>query len=94
MSPNRDFSLGAENCVFEIDVQLDAQVGAAAARRPGPPRPTETTKAEEIPDDVGELLADGREAAGVFTATLNAQALLNYREKFPCHKDADGFTLV
>jgi len=41
----------------------------------------------------GELLHDGGDAAGVFTVTLNAGALQSYRSKFPCHRDADAFTL-
>ena len=41
----------------------------------------------------GEILLDCRSRQGTFTATFDYQALATYREKFPCHMDADGFIL-
>ncbi len=41
----------------------------------------------------GELLVDCRDQSGLFSAELDAEALQSYREKFPCHMDADEFTL-
>lgn len=42
----------------------------------------------------GELLLDAKDEAGVFTAQLGYEAMTNYRSKFPCHRDADDFTLA
>ncbi|GHD32719.1 amidohydrolase [Parahalioglobus pacificus] len=41
----------------------------------------------------GQALVDAQDKAGVFSTTLDAQALLAYRENFPCHQDADAFSL-
>ncbi len=46
-----------------------------------------------ILDAQGLPLAEPGSAAGVFSATLSAQALNGYREKFPAHLDADAFSL-
>lgn len=45
-------------------------------------------------DFFGNALVDAGDAAGVFTATLDAAALLRYREKFPAHRDADRYALI
>ncbi|MFT5483909.1 MAG: omega-amidase [Halieaceae bacterium] len=42
----------------------------------------------------GELLVDGASEDGIFSAELDGDALMTYREKFPCHLDADDFTVV
>ena len=41
----------------------------------------------------GEILLDCEDRAGVFTASLDAGALTNYRTKFPVLSDSDPFTL-
>ncbi|MEP5764972.1 MAG: amidohydrolase [Halieaceae bacterium] len=41
----------------------------------------------------GELLLDCEDQPGIFSATLDAQRMQTYRDKFPCHKDADEFRL-
>ena len=41
----------------------------------------------------GELLLDCEDRSGVFSTRLVRQDLDNYREKFPCHLDADSFVL-
>ena len=41
----------------------------------------------------GEEILQAGAAAGVFTATLDRQALEDYRRKFPAHLDADDFSL-
>ena len=41
----------------------------------------------------GEILLDCADRAGIFSATLDYAAVQTYREKFPCHRDADAFTL-
>ncbi|MDG1388887.1 MAG: amidohydrolase [Halioglobus sp.] len=41
----------------------------------------------------GELLADMLKSSGAHTVALSAQALLDYRERFPVHMDADEFIL-
>jgi predicted amidohydrolase len=41
----------------------------------------------------GELLLDAKHAPGVFRVVLNGAALRDYRERFPCHLDADEFRL-
>ncbi|WP_041523507.1 amidohydrolase [Gilvimarinus agarilyticus] len=42
----------------------------------------------------GAVLIDAADIPGVVTTPLSAQALNAYRERFPAHLDADGFTLV
>ena len=42
----------------------------------------------------GEVLLDCEDRCGTFTTTLERAALEIYREKFPCHKDADSFSLT
>jgi predicted amidohydrolase len=41
----------------------------------------------------GELLLDMRARSGIESAALDGAALRDYRESFPCHLDADEFTL-
>ena len=41
----------------------------------------------------GHCLLDAQDAAGVFTISLDWQALANYRETFPVWRDADDFLL-
>ncbi|MCW8920777.1 MAG: amidohydrolase [Sedimenticola sp.] len=41
----------------------------------------------------GEALLSAKCETGVFTQRLNHQALVNYRERFPAHLDADHFSL-
>ena len=41
----------------------------------------------------GELILDCEATSGVFTARLDFQKMDTYRRKFPCHKDADDFSL-
>ena len=41
----------------------------------------------------GKLLADMRDEDGVVQVCFNAKQLLDYRQKFPCHMDADAFSL-
>ena len=41
----------------------------------------------------GVVLVDCEDRAGLFTVTLEAERMARYREKFPCHLDADGFHL-
>jgi predicted amidohydrolase len=41
----------------------------------------------------GKLLADMRDEARVDQVCFDASHLLSYREKFPCHMDADAFDL-
>ena len=42
----------------------------------------------------GKLLADMRDEARVDQVCFDAAHLLTYREKFPCHMDADAFNLA
>ena len=42
----------------------------------------------------GELLLDCEAADAVFTTSLDAHAMHEYRRKFPYHKDADNFELL
>ena len=42
----------------------------------------------------GELLADLRDRAEVRDVTFSARELIEYRKEFPCHMDADEFTLM
>ena len=44
-------------------------------------------------DARGELLADLQDRAEVRNVTFSASALNEYRKEFPCHMDADEFTL-
>jgi predicted amidohydrolase len=44
-------------------------------------------------DSRGELLADLQDRAEVREVTFSASALIEYRKEFPCHRDADDFTL-
>lgn len=44
-------------------------------------------------DYLGNYLSSPREACGVFSATLDMAGLLEFRERFPFHLDADEFTL-
>ena len=46
-----------------------------------------------IIDYLGNYLASPGEAEGLFPATLDMTGLLEFREKFPFHLDADEFTL-
>jgi predicted amidohydrolase len=39
----------------------------------------------------GELLLDMQNDSGAARVTLDSNALLQYRENFPCHRDADRF---
>jgi predicted amidohydrolase len=41
----------------------------------------------------GRVLLDCEANSGAFTTTLEASAMNDYRRKFPCHMDADSFTL-
>jgi predicted amidohydrolase len=41
----------------------------------------------------GEVLLDAQDGDGIFTAELNAERQVSYREKFPSHLDGDDFTL-
>ncbi len=41
----------------------------------------------------GELLLDMEQRRGAVGVTLDGDALQDYREKFPCHLDADSFEL-
>ncbi|MCX2982979.1 amidohydrolase [Halieaceae bacterium IMCC14734] len=41
----------------------------------------------------GEMLVDCADAEGLFSSRLSASALQRYRSKFPCHEDADNFSL-
>jgi predicted amidohydrolase len=41
----------------------------------------------------GELLLDCEDRAGLFTVTLDAEAMTTFRGKFPVARDADDFTL-
>ncbi len=43
---------------------------------------------------LGQRLLDTGEADGVFNVTLDGDALLRYRRKFPAHLDADRFALL
>ena len=45
-------------------------------------------------DAEGQPLVSAQAQAGAFTATLSAQALVQYRQRFPAHLDADPFTLL
>ncbi len=47
-----------------------------------------------ILDAEGRALVEPLSDRGVFTATLSAQALRDYRERFPAYLDADGFCLT
>ena len=47
-----------------------------------------------ILDAEGRALVEPLSASGVFTATLSAQVLRDYRERFPAYLDADGFCLT
>ncbi len=42
----------------------------------------------------GETILDMREHEGCEQASLSHSELMNYRKKFPCHKDADKFDLL
>lgn len=41
----------------------------------------------------GTLIKDAEDSSGAFTIRLDAAALADYRASFPCHLDADRFTL-
>jgi omega-amidase len=41
----------------------------------------------------GEMLLDCADKSGIFTTTLSAERMQTYRRKFPCHQDADGFSM-
>jgi omega-amidase len=41
----------------------------------------------------GEVLMDCAAEEGVFSSQLSASAMQRYRSKFPCHEDADSFSL-
>ena len=41
----------------------------------------------------GQTLLDCKANSGIFTTTLDASAMNTYRRKFPCHKDADTFSI-
>lgn len=41
----------------------------------------------------GQTLMDCEDKAGVFSTSLNYQAMVRYRSKFPCYRDADSFQL-
>lgn len=43
---------------------------------------------------LGEILLDCGADRGLFTAALEAETLQHYRARFPCHMDADNFTLL
>lgn len=45
-------------------------------------------------DYLGRRLLDPGDADGVFNVTLDGEALLRYRRKFPAHLDADRFALL
>ena len=41
----------------------------------------------------GDVVLDCGNDRGLFTATLEAELLTRYRERFPCHLDADDFSI-
>ncbi|NQX87950.1 MAG: amidohydrolase [Halioglobus sp.] len=41
----------------------------------------------------GEILVDAQAAPGIYQVVFDSSALHDYRERFPCHVDADRFTL-
>jgi len=41
----------------------------------------------------GEVLLDCKAHSGLYSARLDYQKMISYREKFPCHRDADNFRL-
>ncbi len=41
----------------------------------------------------GEILVDPQRESGSFTTALSAEHLTRYRSKFPCHLDADDFSI-
>lgn len=43
---------------------------------------------------VGDTLIEARDAKGAFTVTLDGEALVEHREKFPAWQDADAFRLL
>ncbi len=47
-----------------------------------------------VVDPRGNLLADAGTADATFTATLDDTGLREFRDRFPAHLDADGFTLA
>ena len=47
-----------------------------------------------ILDAQGVALVEPNSEPGVFTATLSAADLSDYRERFPAYLDADEFTLI
>ena len=48
----------------------------------------------QVLDFQGEILLSAGARAGMFRATLSAEALASYRERFPAHLDADSFSLA
>lgn len=48
----------------------------------------------QVLDFQGDLLLSPGAAQGVFRITLSAAELAAYRERFPAHLDADGFSLI
>ena len=48
----------------------------------------------QVLDFQGETLLSAGARAGMFRATLSAEALASYRERFPAHLDADSFSLA
>jgi len=47
-----------------------------------------------VVDPRGRVLADAGESTGVVTAALDRSALMQFRDRFPAHLDADRFTLA
>ncbi|MEH6517418.1 MAG: amidohydrolase [Halioglobus sp.] len=45
-------------------------------------------------DASGNIVGDMLDSSGVQQVVFDGQALLNYRESFPCHMDADSFELL
>ena len=48
----------------------------------------------QVLDFQGEALLEAGAGDGVFVTTLSADALAAYRQRFPAHLDADGFSLA
>ncbi len=41
----------------------------------------------------GVILEDCKDRSGIFSSTLDYEQMATYRRKFPCHRDADAFSL-
>ena len=45
-------------------------------------------------DARGNIIGDMHDSSGMQQVVFDGQALLGYRESFPCHMDADSFELL